>query len=38
MIRLNEENFDMLEENQTSVNAMFSSRYLATFEEKVNYW
>lgn len=38
MIRLNEENFDMLEENQTAVNAMFSSRYLATFEEKVNYW
>jgi dynein heavy chain len=38
MIRLNEENFDMLEENQTAVNAMFSSRYLATFEDKVNYW
>jgi dynein heavy chain len=38
LIRLSEENFDMLEENQTSVNAMFSSRYLATFEDKVNYW
>ena len=38
MIRLSEENFDMLEENQVSVTAMFSSRYLATFEDKINYW
>ena len=33
MIRLSEENFDMLEENQVAVTSMFSSRYLATFEE-----
>jgi dynein heavy chain len=38
MIRLSEENFDMLEENQVSVTAMFSSRYLATFETRINYW
>jgi dynein heavy chain len=38
MIRLSEENFDMLEENQVSVTAMQSSRYLATFEDKINYW
>jgi len=38
MIRLSEDNFDMLEENQVSVTAMQSSRYLATFEEKINYW
>lgn len=38
MIRLSEENFDMLEENQVSVTAMFSSRYLATFEDKITYW
>jgi hypothetical protein len=33
MIRLSEENFDMLEENQTGINGMFSSRYLSTFED-----
>jgi dynein heavy chain, axonemal len=38
MIRLSEENFDMLEENQVAVTSMFSSRYLATFEEKINFW
>jgi dynein heavy chain len=38
MIRLNEENFDMLEENQVNVTSMFSSRYLATFEDKIVYW
>lgn len=38
MIRLSEENFDMLEENQVSVTSMFSSRYLSTFEEKINFW
>jgi dynein heavy chain len=38
MIRLSEENFDMLEEYQVSVTAMFSSRYLATFETKIVYW
>jgi len=38
MIRLSEENFDMLEENQVSVTAMFSSRYLATFEDRIVYW
>lgn len=34
MLKLNEENFEILEENQTQVNAMFSSRYLATFEDR----
>ena len=38
MIRLSEENFDMLEEHQQSVNAMFSSRYLSTFEDRIVYW
>jgi len=38
MIRLNEDNFDLLEENQVSVTAMFSSRYLSTFEDKCVYW
>jgi dynein heavy chain len=38
MIRLSEENFDMLEENQVAVTSMFSSRYLATFEDKIVYW
>jgi dynein heavy chain len=38
MIRLGEENFDMLEEHQVSVTGMFSSRYLATFEDKIVYW
>lgn len=38
MIKLSEDNFDMLEENQQSVNSMFSSRYLSTFETKIVYW
>lgn len=38
MFRLSEENFEMLEENQQQVNAMFSSRYLSTFEEQCNRW
>jgi dynein heavy chain len=38
MMKLSEENFDALEEMQVSVTAMFSSRYLATFEEKITYW
>jgi dynein heavy chain len=38
LIRLGEENFEMLEENQVAVTSMFSSRYLATFEEKCVYW
>jgi dynein heavy chain len=38
MIRLNEENFDLLEENQVAVTGMFSSRYLSTFEDKCVYW
>jgi dynein heavy chain len=38
MLRLNEENFEKLEEHQTLCQAMFSSRYLATFEEKVILW
>jgi len=38
MIKLSEENFDMLEEIQVSVTAMFSSRYLATFEDTIVRW
>jgi len=38
LIKLSEENFEMLEENQVGVTAMFSSRYLSTFEEKCVYW
>jgi dynein heavy chain len=38
MIKLSEENFDMLEENLVAVTALFSSRYLATFEESIVKW
>jgi len=38
LIRLSEENFEMLEENQVAVTSMFSSRYLSTFEERCTYW
>ncbi len=38
LIRLSEENFEMLEENQVAVTSMFSSRYLSTFEERCVYW
>lgn len=38
LIKLLEEDFDMLEENQVAVTSMFSSRYLSTFEDKCVYW
>lgn len=38
MMKLMEEDFDMLEENQVQVQSMFSSRYLATFEDRITYW
>lgn len=38
MLRLDEENFEQLEEHQTQVNGMFSSRYLATFEDRCVKW
>ena len=38
MLKLSEDNFEKLEENQTQVNGMFSSRYLATFEERCIKW
>ncbi len=38
MLRLDEVDFEQLEENQTQVNGMFSSRYLATFEDKCVKW
>lgn len=38
MIRLNEDNFDLLENDQQSVNGMFASRYLATFEDRITFW
>ena len=37
-LKMNEENFEQLEENQTQVTAMFGSRYLSTFEELVVTW
>jgi dynein heavy chain len=36
--KLVEEDFEMLEEDQTKVTAMLGSRYLATFEDQVNMW
>jgi len=38
MLSLGEEDFEKLEENQTTVNSMFSSRYLSTFEDRVVLW
>jgi len=38
LIKLNDDDFEKLEENQVQVTAMFSSRYLSTFEEKCVYW
>ena len=38
MLKLSEENFEKLEENQTQVNGMFASRYLATFEDRCIKW
>jgi hypothetical protein len=38
MISLDGDSFDLLENDQVSVTAMTSSRYLATFEEKIFYW
>jgi dynein heavy chain len=38
LIRLLEEDFETLENDQTNVSAMFSNRYLATFEDEINYW
>jgi len=38
LLKLSEENFDMLEENQVGVGALFSNRYIGTFEEKATYW
>jgi dynein heavy chain len=36
--RLGEEDFEMLEEDQTKVTAMLGSRYLATFETEIQEW
>ena len=38
MIGLDADDFDLLENDQVAVTAMTSSRYLSTFEEKINYW
>jgi len=38
LMKLAEEDFEMLEENQVQVTGMTSSRYLATFEEEVISW
>ena len=38
LMKLKEEDFEMLEENQLAVQSMFSSRYLSTFEDRCTYW
>jgi dynein heavy chain len=38
LIKLGEDEFEALENDQTLVSSMFSNRYLATFEEEINYW
>jgi dynein heavy chain len=38
LIRLTDENFDLLEENTNAASSMQSSRYIATFESEVEYW
>lgn len=38
MIRLTDENFDLLEENTNQASSMQSSRYIATFETEVERW
>jgi len=38
MIRLTDENFDLLEENTNAASSMQSSRYIATFETEVERW
>ncbi|CAG9313552.1 unnamed protein product [Blepharisma stoltei] len=38
LLRVSEENFEVLEEHMVSVQNMFASRYLAYFEELVVYW
>merc|ERR1719174_2484628 len=36
--KLNDEDFEMLEENQLAVQNMFASRFLSTFEKDCMYW
>ena len=38
LLKLAEEDFEMLEEHQVQVQAMTASRYLATFEEEIIRW
>ena len=38
LIRLADENFDLLEENTNAASSMQSSRYIATFETEVERW
>jgi dynein heavy chain len=38
LIRLTDENFDLLEENTNQASSMQSSRYIATFESEVERW
>eukprot|EP00965_Chrysotila_dentata_P180076 5946247-Pleurochrysis_carterae.AAC.1 len=38
LIRMREEDFEMLEDNQLVVQGMMASKYLATFEEEVTTW
>merc|ERR1719355_519951 len=38
LARMNDEDFEMLEENQLQVQNMFASRFLATFETECLYW
>jgi dynein heavy chain len=38
LLRLSEEDFELLEENQLQVQSMSASRYVATFEDEIITW
>lgn len=38
LLRLSEEDFELLEENQLQVQSMSASRYVATFEDEIISW
>ena len=37
MLKMKDEDFEALKENQVAVNVMFSSRFLSTYEDQWNY-
>lgn len=38
LLKMSDEEFEQLEEQQVAVNQMFSSRFLSTFEDQCVYW